>query len=45
MKKEYDDTNPLHVFQNVYDVITDRKEHPKEGSYTNYLLIKESTRF
>mgnify|MGYP000345709018 CR=1 FL=1 len=40
MKKECDDTNPLHVFQNVYDVITDRKEHPKEGSYTNYLFDK-----
>ena len=40
MKKDYDDTNPLHVFQNVYDVITDRKEHPKEGSYTNYLFDK-----
>ena len=40
MKKEYDDTTPLHVFQNVYDVITDRKEHPKEGSYTNYLFDK-----
>ena len=40
LKKEYDDTNPLHVFQNVYDVITDRKEHPKEGSYTNYLFDK-----
>ena len=40
LKKEYDDTNPLHVFQNVYDVITDRKEHPKEGSYTNYLFEK-----
>lgn len=40
MEKEYDDTNPLHVFQNVYDVIADRKEHPKEGSYTNYLFDK-----
>ena len=40
MKKEYDDTNPLHVFQNVYDVITDRKGNPKEGSYTNYLFEK-----
>lgn len=37
---QYDDTNPLHVFQNVYDVIMDRKEHPKEGSYTNYLFDK-----
>lgn len=27
MKKEYDDTNPLRVFQDVYDVILDRKEH------------------
>jgi phosphoribosyl-ATP pyrophosphohydrolase/phosphoribosyl-AMP cyclohydrolase len=40
MKKEYDDTNPLHVFQDVYDVILDRKENPKEGSYTNYLFDK-----
>ena len=40
MKKEYDDTNPLHVFQDVYDVILDRKVHPKEGSYTNYLFDK-----
>ena len=40
IKKEYNDTNPLHVFQDVYDVIADRKEHPKEGSYTNYLFDK-----
>ena len=40
MKKEYDDTNPLRVFQEVYDVILDRKAHPKEGSYTNYLFDK-----
>ena len=40
MKKEYDDTNPLRVFQELYDVILDRKEHPKEGSYTNYLFDK-----
>ena len=39
-KKEYDDTNPLKVFQDVYQVILDRKEHPKEGSYTNYLFDK-----
>lgn len=39
-KKEYDDTNPLTVFNQVYDVIADRKEHPKEGSYTNYLFDK-----
>lgn len=40
MKKDYDDTNPLHVFQQVYDVILDRKANPKEGSYTNYLFDK-----
>lgn len=40
MKKEYDDTNPLRVFQDVYDVILDRKANPKEGSYTNYLFDK-----
>lgn len=40
VKKEYDDTNPLRVFQDVYDVIMDRKENPKEGSYTNYLFDK-----
>ena len=28
------------VFQDVYDVIMDRKLHPKEGSYTNYLFDK-----
>ena len=40
MKKEYDDRNPLAVFEEVYDTILDRKEHPKEGSYTNYLFDK-----
>ncbi len=40
MEKEYDDTNPLKVFQDVYDVILDRKANPKEGSYTNYLFDK-----
>lgn len=40
VKKPYDDTNPLRVFQDVYDVILDRKVHPKDGSYTNYLFDK-----
>ncbi|MCI8465004.1 MAG: bifunctional phosphoribosyl-AMP cyclohydrolase/phosphoribosyl-ATP diphosphatase HisIE [Lachnospiraceae bacterium] len=40
VKKEYDETNPLLVFEKVYDVIADRKLHPKEGSYTNYLFDK-----
>ena len=30
----------FNVFQDVYDVIADRKIHPKEGSYTNYLFDK-----
>ena len=37
MAKEYEETNPLKVFEQVFDVIKDRKIHPKEGSYTNYL--------
>lgn len=40
MKKDYDDTNPLKVFESVMNVIMDRKVHPKEGSYTNYLFDK-----
>lgn len=39
-KKDYDETNPLRVMQSVYDVIADRKVHPREGSYTNYLFDK-----
>ena len=40
VKKEYMEKNPLKVFESVYDVIVDRKENPKEGSYTNYLFDK-----
>jgi len=32
--------NPMKVFEDVYAVIEDRKLHPKEGSYTNYLFDK-----
>ena len=39
-EKEYKETNPLKVFEEVFGVILDRKEHPKEGSYTNYLFDK-----
>lgn len=39
-KKEYDTGNPLQVFEDVLNVIRDRKLHPKEGSYTNYLFDK-----
>ena len=38
--REYEESNPLRVFEQVFDVIKDRKEHPKEGSYTNYLFDK-----
>ncbi len=40
VKKEYIEKNPLKVFEEVYGIIKDRKEHPKEGSYTNYLFEK-----
>ena len=40
MKKEYEETNPLMVFETVLGIIKDRKLHPKEGSYTNYLFEK-----
>lgn len=39
-KKEYNNTNPLTVFNEVYNTIVDRKKNPKEGSYTNYLFDK-----
>ena len=40
-KKDYQEPdNPLMVFEQVFDVIKDRKIHPKEGSYTNYLFDK-----
>lgn len=40
VKKEYEQKNLLTVLNDVYGVIIDRKEHPKEGSYTNYLFEK-----
>lgn len=40
VKKEYDESNPMRVFEDVYNVILDRKKNPKEGSYTNYLFDK-----
>lgn len=38
--KEYLESNPLKVFENEYAIIKDRKIHPKDGSYTNYLFDK-----
>lgn len=40
-RKDYEAAeNPLQVFEDVLHVIKDRKLHPKEGSYTNYLFDK-----
>ena len=38
--KEYIEKNPLKIFETIYDIIVDRRENPKEGSYTNYLFDK-----
>lgn len=40
VKREYCDANPAKVLGDVFDVIVDRKNNPKEGSYTNYLFDK-----
>lgn len=40
LKKEYKNNNPLGILEKEYEVIVDRKEHPKDGSYTNYLFDK-----
>ena len=37
---DYDAKNPVQIFETVYQTIADRKENPKEGSYTNYLFEK-----
>ena len=33
-------TNNAAIIQELYEVITDRKKNPVEGSYTNYLFSK-----
>lgn len=40
VKHEYEDKNASQVLNALYAVIEDRKVHPKEGSYTNYLFNK-----
>ena len=40
LKHEYDEKNAYAVLKNLYDVVSDRKVNPKEGSYTNYLFDK-----
>lgn len=39
-KTDFESKNPFMVFEEVFAVIQDRKLHPKEGSYTNYLFDK-----
>lgn len=39
-KDQEENANPLMVLTEVLDVIRDRKAHPREGSYTNYLFDK-----
>ena len=40
LKKDTPLRNPMKVFEEVYATIEDRRLHPKEGSYTNYLFDK-----
>ena len=39
-RKDENIGNPLLVLERDYKVIADRKAHPKQGSYTNYLFDK-----
>ncbi len=39
-KRDYIDTNPLTILEEDFATITERKQNPKEGSYTNYLFTK-----
>ncbi len=32
--------NKYNILEEVFNVVTDRKSNPKEGSYTNYLFEK-----
>lgn len=36
--KANDNYGNVHIVNHLYKVIKDRKDHPKEGSYTNYLF-------
>jgi len=40
LDNEYKEYEPYRILQNVYNVIMDRRQNPKEGSYTNYLFDK-----
>lgn len=38
MLTEYTEPANAHILDEIYSVVQDRMENPKEGSYTNYLL-------
>ena len=38
LRTGHENTDPRRILDEVYAVISDRKEHPREGSYTNYLF-------
>lgn len=40
VKKDYVSTNPHTVLTEDFDIILNRRDNPKEGSYTNYLFDK-----
>ena len=40
MGTDFDERNPLRIFESLYETIEDRRKNPKEGSYTNYLFDK-----
>lgn len=40
VKKEFIQKDAFKVFEHTYQIIADRKAHPKEGSYSNYLFSK-----
>ena len=40
VKADYVELNPLNVLLEDYQTIVDRRDNPKEGSYTNYLFDK-----
>lgn len=40
MKKDFTEKNTFKLLENIYNVIINRKKHPQEGSFTNFLLDK-----
>lgn len=40
MRREYDDRNPLNAFEDVFNMIKEKKNNPTKGSYADYLFEK-----